>query len=187
MSEIIKRYFVGEGERATKVVADGMAAANVAHKRRGAYLKEIGAAGFWETRNAAPFAVVIYAKEGKRLGGFLPPEQHSEAGKKFWVYRPDGRSGIGKRALAAFRELAAFNFSAFACKEFGVEHSVIGYHEHSRSGMAMYSSAAGYVQKTLVFCIPFCGDKPVRNVAIPKDLREIKHSEYIAMTEESGS
>lgn len=147
MSKVIKRYFVGEGERAAKVVAEGLAAVKVAHEKRKAYLKEIGAGGFWEQRNQAPFAVVIYATEGRRLGGFLPPERHSEDGKKFWVYRPDGRATIGKRVLAAFRDLATFNFSDFACREFGVEHSAIGDHDLSRSGMAMYSSAAGYVKR----------------------------------------
>lgn len=187
MSKVIKRYFVAEGDRAAKVMAEGLAAANLAHRTRGDYLKEIGADGFWERRNEPPFAVVLYAKEGRRLGGFLPPERHSEDGKKFWVYRPDGRTTTGKGALAAFRDLAAFNFSAFACKEFGVAHSVIGYHEHPRSGMAMYSAAAGVVKKTLVFCIPFGGDKPEHDPVIPQDLREIKHSEYIALTEEGES
>lgn len=190
MSKIIKRYFVGEGELAAKVVTDGLALANAAHKKRTAYLKEIGAGGFWERRNQAPFAVVIYAKEGQRLGGFLPPERHSEDGKKLWVYRPDGRTTIGKKALGDFRGLASFNFSDYACKEFGVAHSVIGAHAGSRSGMAMYSASAGYVQKTLVFCIPFGGEKSgihPNEPTIPADLREIKHSEFIALTEEGQS
>lgn len=187
MSNVIKRYFVGQGERAEKVVSDGLALANQARKKRNAYLKAVGADGFWERRNQAPFAVVNYAKEGKRLGGFLPPERHSEDGKKFWVYRPDGRTTIGKQALGTFRELATFNFSEFACSEFGVAHSVIGAHAASRSGMAMYSSAAGYMQKTLVFYIPFGDDKPASDPVIPADLREIKKSEYIALTEEGGS
>lgn len=187
MSNVIKRYFVGAGERVAKVVADGLAAANLAQKKRRAYLKEIGADGFWERRNQAPTAVVIYTKEGQRLGGFLLPERHSEDGKKFWVYRPDGRTSIGKQVLGDFRGLATFNFSDFACEAFGVVHSVIGAHAASRSGMAMYSSAAGYVQKTLVFCIPFGDDKSNKDPTIPADLREIKHSEYIALTEEGES
>lgn len=187
MSKINKRYFIGEGERAAMVVSDGLALANLARKKRSAYLKEIGADGFWERRNQAPFAVVIYAKDGKRLGGFLPPERHSEDGKKFWIYRPDGRTTIGKNVLAAFRGLATFNFSDYACDAFGVAHSAIGTDAASRSGMSMYSSGAGYVQKTLVFCIPFGGDKSNKDPTIPADLREIKRSECIALTEEGQS
>lgn len=189
MSYVSKRYFIAEGERAKQVAKAGLDLVNAARKKRADYLDEVGADGLWERRNQAPFGIVFY-KETGQLPGFLKPEKQSDDGKVFWIHRTDKRTTLGKTALQALSGLASFDFSDYACRELGVSHSTIGPHRASRSGLAMYSSVAGVINGVLVCSIPFGGDSGGGgrgDIEIPADLREIKYSEYIAMTEEVGA
>lgn len=188
MSKVIKRYFIADNERAQQIAKDGLALVNEASRNRSAYLAEVGVDGLWERRHQAPFGIVVYQEEGAQRPGYLKPEQQTEDGKRFWIHRPDKRTTIGKAALKALAKLSTFDFSDYACKAFGVSYSVIGWHRESRSGMAMYSSAAGFMKGVMVFCIPFGDDGNHHSPpVIPEDLREIKKSEYIALTEEGES
>ena len=187
MSEVTMRYFVAEGPRAEQVAAEGLAKANDAIAKRRAYLDELGAHAFFERNHQAPYAVAFSAKDGgEKRHGFLSPTVEYHDGERYLIYKPDMRTTAGKEIKQRLGELATFNFSDFVCKEFGVSHSTIGAHRASRSGLAMYNSVAGYLRNTLVFKIPFGGDQGggrVIDIEAPADLREIKHSEFIAITE----
>jgi hypothetical protein len=93
------------------------------------------------------------------------------------------RTKIGKEISKKLAAVVEFDFSDFACKAFGVSHSTIGMHE---GRMAMFSSGAGYLKKTLVFTIPFGGDMGQgtrKEPQIPAEFREIKKSGYEALNE----
>ena len=189
MSPVTHRYFVAEGARAAQVAAEGLDKANATRAKRSQFLDEHMAAALWGRRYGIPIGIAFHPFKGDKLPGFLAPKIERHDGTPFWIYKPDRRTTIGKNLLTQMAVLAEFNFSDFACAKFGVAHSIIGSSARSNSGLAMYHSVAGYISDRLVFKIPFGGDQDGGlkiNVDIPADFREIKKSEFIAITEEAA-
>ena len=182
MSDVKIRYFIGEGELADKVISEGVQLANQVNAKRRAFMDEISAYGLWERRNSTPSGI-IFEGDGEKKPGYRSPSKIDHNGKTCWIYKPNRSTKIGKSILNRLPFLAIFNFSDFACDKFGVRKTVIGAASNSRTAMAMYFSVAGYVNNHLVFKIPFGGDSTDAFV-IPSTLREIKKSEFIAITEE---
>lgn len=187
MSEVTMRYFIGEGARAEQVAKEGMAKVNEAIERRRIFIEEIGAAGLMQRGKSAPYAVVFDSPTADEKPGFLSPSRVHDEGKAMYSYRPDRRTTTGKELAKRLDDLPDFDFSNFVVKAFGVSRSAIGANAESRTGQAMYVSVAGFIGKTLIFKIPFggySGNNGKDGVDIPADLREIKFSEFIALTEE---
>lgn len=188
--KVIRRYFVAEGDKASAVAKEGLRLASKSRRAGIALSKEFGALGTFGHGRRAPFALVW--DEGlvpDPNPGFLPAELHHEDGKRYHVCRPDKRTKIGKDLAERMRTLPDFDFSDYACKEFGVYHSTVGASAGSQSGMAIYHSVAGYMKETLIFSIPFGGDQGggnVVNVAIPQEFREITAGEYLDLTRDEA-
>jgi hypothetical protein len=184
MSTITKRYFIAEGDAAQAVANEGLRLANESRLAGITLAKKYGALGTFGRGTSAPFAL---AWDDGLLPdpnpGFLAPERHRQGSDVYLVCRPDKRTTVGKAIADELGALPLFNFSDYACQQFDVQYSTIGAHADSRSGLAMYKSGAGYVGQQLVFMIPSGGDRDSAPV-IPPAFREIKRSEYIALTEE---
>lgn len=182
------RYFVAEGDRAEQIAKAGLDKANEIQRKRTEFCGRTGADGLYGHRCQTPSAV-LFVGDGaeKKKDGFLAPEPIWDGKKKYFAHRPDRRTRAGKAILEELRRLAEFDFSDFIVKAFGVEHSTIGASANSPHGSSMFMSVAGYMNKKIVFKIPFGGDQGGghrMDPAIPPELREIKKSEFIALTEE---
>jgi len=187
MSEVTIRYFVAEGDKAEHVMKEGLEKVNAVRALRAAFLKKHGADGTWEHRHQAPYGLVFNADkcDGSAKTGYLKPERHSQDGTTYYTYRFDKRTKAGKALIEEAKPMATFDFSTFAVKEFGVYRSLIGSCAESRTGMAMYISAAGISKDKLVFSIPEGGEERQEQLRpIPPEFRELKKSEFIALTEE---
>ncbi|WFP48541.1 DUF5420 family protein [Methylomonas sp. EFPC3] len=167
------KYFIAEGEKADRVANQGLEFANQKRKDRQEYLTEMGADAFYERERSAPTGLAFAGADGSEKKGFKKPFQVEHESHKYWVYQPNRQTTIGKQISARLKKLATFNFSNYAVTEFSVN-------VHKFDAGRLYFSVAGFYKSTLVFKIPF-GDDPV---TIPPDFREIKKSEFIALTEE---
>jgi len=183
------RFYIAEGKRADQVAKEGLEKVNAQRKKRREFLETFGASGFYEYRGCPPTSIVFEGNGAEtKLDGFLKPSRKFENGKFFWVHKPDQRTLIGCTVKARMLELTEFDFSGYAVSEFGLRGSeTIGY---VGGRMALYRTVAGVVGGKLVFKIPFggeasgCHDTPTPlNVDVPADLREILHSEFIALGE----
>lgn len=185
MSNVTIRYFVAEGARAIAVAQEGQRRANAYRIAGIALARRYGFDGTI-TRGSRPYAMVLRtAAPDAERPGFLLHDRHADEDGPMLVFRPNRRTSIGKAADIAMQVMHAFNFSEFACDTFGVTWMSIDAVGHS-----MYQSVAGYLHGHLVFKIPFGGaasNGGVSGPPIPPDLREIKHSEFIAITEEGGA
>ncbi len=180
MKPVTKRYFKAVGERAERVIQEGLAQLNEANARHRAITRELGAIGTYGATE------MLFPSEEPRPGLLFNGRTLVDE-KTCYRFKPDLRTKVGKYLASTLKTIPLFDFSRFACKEFKVGNSVFGPHEHSPSGMAMYESVAGIIKGTLIFAIPFGGDMGNGNPAlleIPADLVEMKYSEYVALTEE---
>ncbi len=189
MRTVTMRFYIAEGERADRVAKEGLEKFNAQRKKRREFLEQFGARGFYEYKGYPPTFIVFEGNGAEtKLDGFLKPSREFENGKFFWAHKPDKRTLIGRTVKAHMLNLADFDFSGYAVAEFGLSGvETIGY---VGGRMALYRTVAGVVGGKLVFNIPFVGeasgnhDTPTPlNVDVPADLREILHSEFIALGE----
>lgn len=189
MSAVTIRYFVAEGDQAEKLRLEAIAEAKKFNDHMQSIRDEFGAAGLWGREGCAPFAL-LYEGEGadQQKPGFLRPEKTWRDGNvETWIHKPDRRLKVGKAAAEKLASVKAFRFSDYVCKALKVETSVAGVHAAGRTGWALYQSVAGLYNGRILVKIPvgnnLCGGGR-RDPDIPACLREIKHSEFIALTEE---
>lgn len=187
MSEVTIRYFVAEGEKAERVIKEGLEKRNAISAQRSAFVEKYGADGTCEYRHQAPHGLAFNADkcDGADKPGFLKPVRNTQDGVTYYEYRFDKRTKVGKALIEECAGLAYFDFSTYAVREFDVSRSLIGSSSRSRTGSAMYISVAGISKGKLVFKIPEGGDeRHVQQRPIPAEFRELKKSEFIALTEE---
>ncbi len=187
MSEVTIRYFVAEGDKAERVIKEGLEKVNAVRALRATFLEKHGADGTWERRHQAPYGLVFNTEkcDGAAKPGYLKPERHSQDGTTYYAYRFDKRTTAGKALIEEAKGMATFDFSTFAVKEFGIYRCLTGRCDESRTGMAMYTSAAGIHKDKLVLSIPEGGEERQEQLRpIPPEFRELKKSEFIALTEE---
>ena len=186
------RYFVAEGDRAEQLRLEAVAEAKKFNDHMQSIRDEFGASGLWGREGCAPFAL-LYEGEGadQQKAGFLRPEKTWLDGNvEAWIHKPDRRLKVGKAAAEKLSSVKAFRFSDYICKSLKVENMVPGVHAGGRAGWALYSSAAGMYNNRIVVKIPFGNNLSGggrSDPVIPDFLREIKKSEFIALSEESGS
>lgn len=191
MSDVTIRYFVAEGERAEELRLRAVEEATKFNAHMQSIRDEFGAYGLWGREGCAPYAL-IYKGDGakKQKYGFLPPEKNWDGEKNLvWIHKPDRRFKAGKEAAKKLASVKNFRFSDYICKELKVENMVPGRHDGGRTGWALYNSVAGMYNNRIVVKIPFGNNLTGggrSDPEIPECLREIKKSEFIAMTEEAS-
>lgn len=188
MSRVTVKYFVADisDPLIEPLFASALATVTAIANRRAALVKKYGAE--------------LSFNRGDRLNGFgyqvghqLPISVRKETttihdGANYIIAVPNKRSNEGKNLA---REIDAFNrdatsFSDIICTALDINTLKPGSDPASPTGMSMYHSACGQYGKRLVFKIPFGGEDGFNStdVSIPPALKEIKHSEFIAIVEE---
>lgn len=188
MEEITYKYFVAGGES----IAPAMAAAeaeNLAHQERiSALLKKYEADCLWGGRRLAPHAIGWfwerpdgdYRAKPPMRENFLKPEVERSADVLYACYKPDQRYKAGKAIKAELKAVGAFSYSDFIAKATGVDRMVFG---NLDGRQVMCQTSAGRYKDMLVFRIPTGGDHG-NDFTAPAGFREIKKSEFVAITEE---
>ena len=183
MNDVQFRYFVAEGERAHRLMAEGLEAKQAWVDRRKALAAENGAHSLIWRRHSVPYGLVFKGGEhAQRKPGFRQPEIHREGDAKYHVHRPSLTSKAGKTLSQKLHLVGPEpNFSDAAAQEFGVDRMVAGSHPNSRTGMAVYFAVAGVIKDQLCIKVPVNDSEPLD---APPEFRELKKSEWIALTEE---
>ena len=184
-NQIIYRYFVAEGEIAESIKAEVKAEKEAHFARLSDLIKKYGADCAWGGSRTHLSAIGYTHKEGAKPGmkeGFLRPKIERSNGEEYAVYYPDKRYKMGKEIVKDLHSVGTFNFSDSVTKKLGCYCDCFGTLD---GRMVRAMSAAGQYADRLVIRIPTGGDTRPRDFEIPPGLREIKKSEFIAITEEN--
>ncbi|MCP3017468.1 hypothetical protein [Cupriavidus basilensis] len=168
-----RRYFIVEGAEGEGVKADALAMANAHRLRRLKVEKDYGADGLMLGRDSQPYALLFLegrpAPEGTKETG-----RHTEKGECYVEYRPMKNRKAGKQLAADLLAVGGFNGSDFILRRFDAG-------AHIPSGRSLAVSTAGIVDGVVVVQVPESAAEPFTP---PACFREIKKSEYVALTEE---
>lgn len=189
MSEIAFKYFVVEGEPAESVIAAAKAESSAHQERISTLLKKYEADCLWGGRREAPFAIGFlwqrpeedYRAKPPMRENFLKPEVERSGDVTYACYKPDQRYKAGKAIKAELQAVGGFSFSDTISKALKVNRMVFGVLDGRQ---VMCQTAAGQYGDKLVLRIPTGGDHKDTFIA-PDGFREIKKSEFVAITEES--
>lgn len=189
MELITYKYFIAEGESIAHTIAF-IKTKQAAHQDRiSDLLEKHGADCLWGGRRESPFAIgwIWKRPEGEYRAkppmreNFLKPEVERSGDVTYACYRPDQRYKAGKQIKAELKAVGGFSFSDAICEAMGVDRNVFGVLDGRQ---VVCRSSAGACGNKLVFRIPVggAGNIPFES---PDGFREIKKSEFIAITEES--
>lgn len=187
--EIRYKYFVAEGEAIAPVLALAETASAEHQERISALLKKHEADCLWGGRRSAPHAIGFiwerpdgdYRSKPPMKENFLKPETESSGDTLYALYKPDQRYKAGKAIKAELKAVGGFSYSEFVAKATGADRMVFGILDGRQ---VMCQTSAGRYKDMLVFRIPTGGDHG-EDFTPPEGFREIKKSEFIAITEES--
>lgn len=187
MKEVVRKHYIAEGERARQLIAEGTAKNAEWHNAVSAFAEKYGTTHKWGNQDSVWWIGTAVGKSAPLPSrpGFKVEERWFN-GHRYAVLHGDKRTVVGKAFSTDLEELNAkgFSFSDFIVREYGVDRSVIGPAQGSRSGLARFISVAGMHKGALVFTIPFGGDVGDDDVSIPAELVEIPRSKFIELTEE---
>lgn len=169
-----RRYFIVEGAEGEAVKETALAAQKAHRARRKAVEEKYGADGLMLSgRESRPIALLIEAgnpaPDGAKAAG-----RHVKDDKTYIEYQPLKNRKAGKRLAADLAAVGGFDGSEMILKTFDAVVWIAG-------GNAMHVSTAGIVKETVVVQVPESDDELFTP---PACFREIKKSEYVALTEE---
>lgn len=184
---ITYRYFVAEGPAATAAMEAASELLEAQRARIRDCLQKYGADCLWGGRGSAPIGIGFKCAEIKpsMKENFLKPTIKRPDGERFAVYKPDQRYKAGKAIKQDLLKVGAFSYSGEIVKRLGVNREAFGVlngqHVLAHTGAGLYGS-------TLVIRIPDGGHltREQGQFVPPSFLREIKKSEFIAITEEGA-
>ena len=190
MEEITYKYFVAEGETIALVMELAKAESSAHQERISTLLKKYEADCLWGGSRSAPFAIGYiwerpegdYRAKPAMRENFLKPEVERSGEVSYACYKPDQRYKAGKAIKAELKAVGAFSYSEFISKATGADRMVFGTLDGRQ---VMCSTSGGRYKDTLVFRIPVGGDHG-KDFTPPEGFREIKKSEFIAITEENA-
>jgi hypothetical protein len=184
------RYFVAEGEAVDVAIAAGKAGMEAHNQRIRACMDKYGADCLWGGNHSAPSKIGFKIGEDEKpqmKENFLKPEiERCGKGERYAVYAPDKRYKAGKDIRKDLLAVGHFSFSAFVMGQFGVGRECFG---TVNGRFVLAHSVCGLHGGTPVLQIPFGGDRDNHRDEAwekPPFLREIKKSEFIAITEEDA-
>jgi len=182
--EIKYKYFLGENDESLAILREAKEERAHHFDKVNALVAKHGFDCAWGGRSEiTAFAAKIEDTKAEMKEGFLKPKIKRSEGQRYAVYSPDKRYKAGKDIAKEMKGVGAFNFSDFIIEKLGVAALVFGQMDGRQ---VMCSTSAGNYGNKLVVRLPTGGDSHRREITIPSFLREIKKSEFIAISEESA-
>jgi hypothetical protein len=183
--EIKIKYFLGEGNESIAIILGAKKEQTLHFEKVNALVSKYGADAAWGGRaelSALAFNHDPSVTPGMKEG-FLRPKIHTSDGQRYAVYYPDKRYKEGKSLARELKGVGSFNFSDCIVEKLGLTCSVFGQLD-GRS--VRCSTSAGCYGERIVVRLPSGGDSRPQEIAMPPFLREIKRSEFVAISEEGA-
>lgn len=171
-----RRYFVAEGDQA-KALAESVLHMQKAHRDKIHALQADYKAAAVMVREMRPTGLVI-DKDFAPVPG-CRAEKYWHEGKEYKLYTPLLNRKLGKDLAKRFKDIGSFSGSDVILKHYKAVSYVIG------GDNTMWVSTAGIFNDVVVLQVPV-DSRNTFEPAPDSGLREIKKSEFIALTEESN-
>lgn len=167
-------YYIGEGPEADTLIAEAKAKLSERNEARHQLCTEYGAQGVVGNRSNVSGLVFEEKQDAPHL------KLTKQANGYFW-YAPRRNSKTGKTLAAKLgaKDLS-FDVSDHIVGTLGLHRMVVGKHQGSRTGMAMYLSVAGFSGKKIIVKVPADTDDGDPIPTVPAWLRTVKESEFLA-------
>lgn len=171
-----RRYFVADGPDAKALIEQLLFLQKEHADRATEFLAPYGAKYFMQI-DGWPSAILL--DEGSPIpDGFKKSERQHYNGKVYDVLKPVGNTKAGREIKKRAKIVGFFKPSELICKHYGCHNQMV------YQGGSMWV-AVGWPSKEkglVVISVPVSEDQPF--TPLNSELREIKKSEYIAITEE---
>lgn len=184
MSEDKRRYFVAEGAEADQLRSDVLGKINAQRERQNELAAKYGADQVFQWNDGRVAGLVFAGGEDAPAvpeGLALDQRQANPNGGFWYLFKPAKRGKAGKAIAADLATIKGFRGSDEIVQHFKAYRGQVVGSAASRTGMAYAVSVAGIIKDTIVLSVPDVEGEPFDP---PACLREIKKSEYIAITEE---
>lgn len=177
-----RRYFVAEGDEAQELKEKILGKLNAQRDQHKALAKKYGADQLVKYNDGRVVGLAFKSEESEpatRDGLTFKNAQEGD-GCTWHTYRPNRKTKLGKQIQADMEAIKAYRGSDDIVSHYDAwRHCVVPH--AGRTGMAMAVSVGGIVKGKVVLSVPVNDSEPFDP---PKGLREIKKSEWIALTEE---
>ncbi|WP_454691165.1 DUF5420 family protein [Achromobacter aloeverae] len=177
-----ERYFIGVGADAQALRDDVLAKVTAQRAQQRAICEKHGAPRFWAQRDGRikGLAYVSATRDfvpprGMRVSGVFRSGDEYEC-----LVLPDLRTKEGRALQRDLASITPFDGSAAIVNHYGAARHTFVPHP-GPTGMALTFSVGGIVKDQIVLRVPVSDEEPFEPDA---RLREIKKSEFIALTEE---
>lgn len=184
MSDDKRRYFVVEGPEAEALKQKVLGELNKQRAEKNSLASKHGADQVFQW-NDGRVAGLVYAGGDDHPetpeGLSLDQRQPNPNGGFWYVFKPNKRGKAGKAIAAEFAAIKGYRGSDEIVSHFKAYRGQVVGAASSRTGMAYAVSVAGIIKDKIVLSVPDVENEPFD---APPCMREIKKSEYIAITEE---
>lgn len=177
-----RRYFVADDADAEQLKEAILAKMNAQRAQHRALAEKYGADEVVKHNDGRVVGLAFKSTEdepAQRDGLTFHSTQDGE-GFVWHTYKPNLRSKLGKQIDATMGAISGYRPSDTIVSHYDAwRHAVVPH--ACRTGMAMAVSVGGIAKGKVVLCVPVNEEEPFDP---PASLRELKKSEWIALTEE---
>lgn len=182
MTKADRRYFVAEGPEAEAIKQKVLDTLTEQRRQHNELAEKYGADQVlrWNDGRVAGFAFKAGPGDIVERDGLKFDRRESNGDSEWLLYSPNKRSKLGKQIAADMAAIKGYSGSDEIVQHYGAYRISFVRHQ-GPTGQAMAISVAGIIKGTVVLSVPVNEQEPFDP---PAGLREIKKSEYIALTEE---
>lgn len=190
MAKVIVRYFTADREFTKELVNEWNVTQVAVNELKSRLLEKYKAQGFlMQGNHAKAICIAINADEPLKEMTGMSVGKDRDGDTYYAVYSPNKRFKEGKELASDLVEFSTMlrnspAFSDFVVKKLNCHRLLAGDHTGSRSGVALYGSTAGVSKGQLALAIPSMESEDESFQHLPATLREIKKSDFVALTEE---
>jgi len=176
---VAERFFIIEGEHAAPLVAETVQRLKEARDAAKAFAEKHGAETVFQSSRTGAATGLGFTTTGEREGLRLDPTWSTDG---FYRYVPHRARKKGKEIAAEMEAVPAFDASTHLVSKLKASRMITGDYV-SGGGVRVHESVAGICDEAIVLRVPVREDKPFN---APAHFREIRESEFIAITKEGA-
>lgn len=177
------RFFVADSDLWADRVKDALAKMSERKKEENQFKEKYEASGLYQH---GKFITGLGWYTDEKRKGWIFVQVLPAGGDNYYCYKPDKRSKVGKEAARILDQLNRFRRS-FSDRI--VSFLPTDFSQSRMAGGRIYFPVGGHYKGKTVFKIPCAEDFNIPDISkspVPEGLREIKESEFVAITKEGA-